>query len=143
MTTADQTHPLMDATSVLNLDTLAEMLGDPRADHNAAVAEALPPYLAVLLVRGGPQTGAQFLLDRDVVTAGRHPDGDIFLDDVTVSRRHAEFLRDGTRFSVRDLGSLNGTHLNDERVESAVLTHGDEIRIGKFRLAFIAPPARS
>ncbi|GIL27496.1 FHA domain-containing protein [Actinocatenispora comari] len=142
MTTADQTHPLMDATSVLNLDTLAEMLGDPRADHNAAVADALPPYLAVLLVRGGPQTGAQFLLDRDVVTAGRHPDGDIFLDDVTVSRRHAEFLRDGTRFSVRDLGSLNGTHLNDERVESAVLSHGDEIRIGKFRLVFIAPAAR-
>ena len=141
MTTADQTHPLMDATSVLNLDTLAEMLGDSRVDHTAAFADALPPYLAVLLVRGGAQAGARFLLDRDVTAAGRHPDGDIFLDDVTVSRRHAEFLRDGTTFSVRDLGSLNGTHLNDERVDSAVLSHGDEIRIGKFHLVFIAPSA--
>jgi len=139
MTTADQTHPVLDATSVLNLDTLSEMLGDSRVDPAAAFADGLPPYLAVLLVRGGAQAGARFLLDRDVTTAGRHPDGDIFLDDVTVSRRHAEFLRDGTSFSVRDLGSLNGTHLNDERVESAVLSHGDEIRIGKFRLVFIAP----
>lgn len=140
MTTADQTHPLMDATSVLNLDTLAEMLGDPRADHNAAVAEALPPYLAVLLVRGGPQTGAQFLLDRDVVTAGRHPDGDIFLDDVTVSRRHAEFHRETGVFAVRDVGSLNGTYVNRERVETATLSNGDEVQIGKFRLVLIAGP---
>ncbi len=137
MTTADQTHPLMDATSVLNLDSFQEMLGDPRVESAAALAGTLPPYMAVLLVRDGAQAGARFLLDRDVTTAGRHPDGDIFLDDVTVSRRHAEFHRDGTRFTVRDLGSLNGTHLNQERVQSAVLTSGDEIRIGKFRLVFI------
>ncbi|MGA8115099.1 MAG: FHA domain-containing protein [Actinocatenispora sp.] len=137
MTTADQTHPLMDATSVLNLEAFQEMLGDPRVEAAAALAGTLPPYMAVLLVRDGAQAGARFLLDRDVTTAGRHPDGDIFLDDVTVSRRHAEFHRDGTTFTVKDLGSLNGTHLNQERVQSAVLTSGDEIRIGKFRLVFI------
>ncbi|HEY3503333.1 MAG TPA: FHA domain-containing protein [Actinocatenispora sp.] len=137
MTTADQTRPVMDATSVLDLDAFQEMLNDPRVESAAALAGTLPPYMALLLVRDGAQAGARFLLDRDVTTAGRHPDGDIFLDDVTVSRRHAEFHRDGTTFLVKDLGSLNGTHLNGERVQSGVLANGDEIRIGKFRLVFI------
>ncbi|GAA3521230.1 FHA domain-containing protein [Actinocatenispora rupis] len=140
MTTADQTRPLMDATSVLDLEAFQEMLNDPRVESAAALASTLPPYMALLLVRDGAQSGARFLLDRDVTTAGRHPDGDIFLDDVTVSRRHAEFHRDGTTFLVKDLGSLNGTHLNSERVQSGVLTNGDEIRIGKFRLLFITNP---
>jgi pSer/pThr/pTyr-binding forkhead associated (FHA) protein len=71
-------------------------------------------------------------------TSGRHPDSDIFLDDVTVSRRHAEFHRGPNGFSVRDVGSLNGTYVNRERVESANLNNGDEVQIGKFRLVFIA-----
>ena len=84
--------------------------------------------------------GARFLLEHDVTTSGRHPDSDIFLDDVTVSRRHAEFHRGSGGFTVRDVGSLNGTYVNRERVESATLSSGDELQIGKFRLVFIAGP---
>ena len=83
---------------------------------------ALPSGSALLVVRRGPNVGARFLLDADVTTAGRHPDADIFLDDVTVSRRHAEFVRTGTAFQVRDLGSLNGTYFDGVRIESALLT---------------------
>src|SRR3712207_5124853 len=101
---------------------------------------SLPPGMALLVVRRGPNAGARFLLDHDVTTSGRHPDSDIFLDDVTVSRRHAEFHRDGGTFTVRDVGSLNGTYVNRERVEAATLSNGDEVQIGKFRLVFIAGP---
>ena len=75
-----------------------------------------------------------------MITAGRHPDSDIFLDDVTVSRRHAEFRREGSGYTVHDVGSLNGTYVNRERVEAATLSNGDEVQIGKFRLVFIAGP---
>ena len=85
----------------------------------------------------GPNAGSRFRLDADLTTAGRHPDSDIFLDDVTVSRRHAEFYRQGNRFTVRDVGSLNGTYVNRERIEEAELTGGDEVQIGKFRLLFL------
>ena len=99
---------------------------------------ALPSGSALLVVRRGPNVGARFLLDADVTTAGRHPDADIFLDDVTVSRRHAEFIRTGTAFQVRDLGSLNGTYFDGVRIESALLTDGAEVQVGKFRLTFYA-----
>lgn len=100
---------------------------------------ALPSGSALLIVRRGPNTGARFLLDSNTTAAGRHPDADIFLDDVTVSRRHLQFLRAGTVFSVRDLGSLNGTFLNGERIETEVVLHdGDEVQIGKYRLTFYA-----
>jgi len=102
-----------------------------------AAVDALPPESALLIVQRGPQSGSRFLLDADVTTAGRHPDSDIFLDDVTVSRRHAEFYRHGTRFTVRDVGSLNGTYVNRERIEEAELTGGDEVQIGTFRLLFL------
>jgi hypothetical protein len=98
---------------------------------------ALPPGSALLLVMRGPNAGSRFRLDNDLTTAGRHPDSDIFLDDVTVSRRHAEFSRHGTTFTVRDVGSLNGTYVNRERIEEADLTGGDEVQIGKFRLLFL------
>jgi hypothetical protein len=98
---------------------------------------ALPPGSALLLVMRGPNAGSRFRLEGDLTTAGRHPDSDIFLDDVTVSRRHAEFYRYGTRFTVRDVGSLNGTYVNRERIEEAELTGGDEVQIGKFRLLFL------
>jgi pSer/pThr/pTyr-binding forkhead associated (FHA) protein len=75
-------------------------------------------------------------MDTDVTTAGRHPGSDIFLDDVTVSRRHAEFRRDDGRFSIYDAGSLNGTYVNQRRVESTELANGDELQIGKFKLTF-------
>jgi pSer/pThr/pTyr-binding forkhead associated (FHA) protein len=107
-----------------------------RAD--LATVEALRPGTALLVVLRGPNTGARFLLDDDEVSSGRHPDSDIFLDDVTVSRKHALFTRTDGRFVVRDVGSLNGTYVNRERIDEAVLTTGDEVQIGKFRLVFYA-----
>jgi hypothetical protein len=98
---------------------------------------ALPEGSALLLVMRGPNAGSRFRLDGDLTTAGRHPDSDIFLDDVTVSRRHAEFYRQGAFFTVRDVGSLNGTYVNRERIEEEQLTGGDEVQIGKFRLLFL------
>lgn len=89
-------------------------------------------------MRRGPNIGARFLLDQDVTVAGRHPSADIFLDDVTVSRRHAQFLRHGTAFEVKDLGSLNGTFFDGVRIETALLSDGAEVQIGKFRLTFYA-----
>ena len=91
---------------------------------------------ALLVVQRGPNAGSKFLIDKDVTTAGRHPESDIFLDDVTVSRRHAEFRRDDGKFFIRDAGSLNGTYVNRQRVEEAQLVSGDELQIGKFKLTF-------
>jgi pSer/pThr/pTyr-binding forkhead associated (FHA) protein len=104
-----------------------------------AAVDALPPGSALLIVRRGPNSGSRFLLDGDLTTAGRHPQSDIFLDDVTVSRRHVEFRRgpDGV-FSVADVGSLNGTYVNRERIDSTMLSNGDEVQIGKYRLVFFA-----
>jgi pSer/pThr/pTyr-binding forkhead associated (FHA) protein len=101
-----------------------------------AAIDALPPGSALLVVRRGPNAGSRFLLDSDVTTAGRHPSSDIFLDDVTVSRRHAEFVRAGGGFSVRDVGSLNGTYVNRERIDESDLSGGDEVQVGKYRLVF-------
>jgi pSer/pThr/pTyr-binding forkhead associated (FHA) protein len=106
-----------------------------------ATVEALRPGTALLVVLRGPNTGARFLLDDDEVISGRHPDSDIFLDDVTVSRRHAIFRRTPEGFVVRDVGSLNGTYVNRELVEEATLATGDEVQIGKFRLVFYASQA--
>ena len=91
---------------------------------------------ALIVVKRGPNAGSRFLIDKDVTTAGRHPESDIFLDDVTVSRRHAEFRREDDRFLVRDVGSLNGTYVNRQRVEETLLASGDELQIGKFKLTF-------
>jgi pSer/pThr/pTyr-binding forkhead associated (FHA) protein len=93
---------------------------------------------ACLIVRRGPAAGTKFTLDGDVVTVGRHPQSDIFLNDITVSRRHAELRRSGTKYSVADLGSLNGTYVNRSRVDSSSLSSGDELQVGKFRLLFLA-----
>ena len=117
-----------------------ERTGEPLSVEDEAAVGALPAGSALLIVQRGPNAGSRFLLDVDVITAGRHPDSDIFLDDVTVSRRHAEFHRDGSTFTVRDVGSLNGTYVNRERVEAATLASGDEVQIGKFRLVLIAGP---
>ncbi|WP_431803972.1 FHA domain-containing protein [Microbacterium sp. bgisy203] len=102
---------------------------------------ALPARSALLLVRSGPTAGARYLLDTDVTTVGRHPEADIFFDDVTVSRRHAEVTRTGGFFEIVDQRSLNGTYVNGERVDRAVLNDGAEVRIGKFRLNFFVSPA--
>jgi pSer/pThr/pTyr-binding forkhead associated (FHA) protein len=116
---------------------LAALEGSMTAEEQAAIA-ALPSGSALLVVRRGPNAGARFLLDANVTTVGRHPDADIFLDDVTVSRRHSEFLRNGTEFQVKDLGSLNGTYLDGVRIDGAELIDGSEVQVGKFRLTFYA-----
>jgi pSer/pThr/pTyr-binding forkhead associated (FHA) protein len=103
-----------------------------------ATVDALRAGTALLVVLRGPNTGARFLLDDDEVASGRHPDSDIFLDDVTVSRKHAVFRREGDTFVVRDVGSLNGTYVNRERIDEVALKTGDEVQIGKFRLVFYA-----
>ncbi len=124
--------------------------GAPKADPDdrnalneadAAAADALPPGSALLIVQRGPGAGSRYLLDTESVTAGRHPDSDIFLDDITVSRRHVDFHREGNTFRVHDVGSLNGTYVNRDRIDDALLQNGDEVRIGKFRLVFFASAA--
>ena len=92
----------------------------------------------MLVVKRGPNAGSKFALDNDVTRAGRHPNSDIFLDDITVSRRHAEVVRREEGYHVRDAGSLNGTYLNRERIDEAPLANGDELQIGKFRLVFFS-----
>ena len=111
------------------------------ADESAAVY-ALPPTSALLVMQRGPSAGARFLLDAERTTAGRSTEADIFLDDVTVSRKHAEFVREGRVFWVRDVGSLNGTYVNRQRIDQAVLHSGDEVQIGKFRMTFHPSPHR-
>jgi len=101
---------------------------------------ALPSGAALLLVRSGPAAGARYLLDSDSTTVGRHPNANIFLDDVTVSRRHAEITRSRGAFDLVDQRSLNGTYVDGERVDRALLRNGDEVRIGKFRLNFFSSP---
>jgi pSer/pThr/pTyr-binding forkhead associated (FHA) protein len=90
----------------------------------------------VLIVRAGAQAGARFPLIGEITRLGRHPDSEISLDDITVSRRHAEIERTPDGHVVSDAGSLNGTYVNQERVDRMLLRHGDEIQIGKFRLVF-------
>ena len=94
----------------------------------------------VLVVRHGSQAGERFVLSASVTQLGRHPDSDISLDDITVSRRHAEIVLTEDGYRVRDAGSLNGTYVNGDRVESCALAHGDEIQVGKFRLIFFDQP---
>ena len=105
------------------------------------VRRDLEPGTALLVAVRGPNIGARFLLDKDVVTVGRHPDSDIFLDDITVSRRHAEFRRAADTFIVADVGSLNGTYVNGTRTEQQALVNADHVQIGKFRLQALIPEA--
>lgn len=131
-----------ETTSVFRADFLTEVEGAGSATTEAPVSgvEGLPVGSALLVVKRGPNAGSRFLLDQPTTSAGRHPDSDIFLDDVTVSRRHAEFRQDEGEFQVVDVGSLNGTYVNREPVDSAVLANGDEVQIGKFRLVFLTGP---
>lgn len=108
-------------------------------EETQALDEAeLPHGTGILLVRRGPKAGSRYLLDQSVTTLGRHPESDIFLDDITVSRRHAEIRRSGEGYTVCDVGSLNGTYLNRERIDESVLADGDLLQVGKFKLMFVA-----
>lgn len=92
----------------------------------------------MFVVRHGPKAGSRIMLDGPATTIGRHPESDIFLDDVTVSRRHAEVRRAAGAFEVVDAGSLNGTYVNRDRVDASILADGDELQVGKFKLVFVA-----
>ena len=130
---------LVDTTLTFSMENAAALTPEAgvTAEERDAIS-ALPSGSALLVVRRGPNVGARFLLDSDVTTAGRHPDASIFLDDVTVSRKHADFVRRGTSFSVKDLGSLNGTYFDGVRIDEALLVDGSEVQLGKFRLSFYA-----
>ncbi|WP_460946640.1 FHA domain-containing protein [Okibacterium endophyticum] len=136
---AAQQHGADDTTASLGDEFSAALSAAIEADISAEELEAiqaLPSGSALLIVRRGPNAGARFLLDADVTSVGRHPNADIFLDDVTVSRRHAEFVRHASAFEIRDLHSLNGTYFDGVRIENALLHDGAEVQVGKFRLTF-------
>ena len=111
----------------------------PAAALGSGIHRELPSGSALLIVHRGPSEGSEFLLpaELDVVRVGRSPESEVFLDDVTVSRRHAEFRRGAEGWSVRDVGSLNGTYVNRVRVDDQRLKGGDEVQIGKFRFVFL------
>jgi pSer/pThr/pTyr-binding forkhead associated (FHA) protein len=139
-----QPESAVEGTSTISFGSSAETETEPGPELSAADAaaiEALPAGSALLVVQRGPSAGSRFLLDTDHTTAGRHPDSDIFLDDVTVSRRHAAFRRTPDGFIVSDVGSLNGTYVNRDRIDEVLLSNGDEVQIGKFRLVYFAGPA--
>jgi pSer/pThr/pTyr-binding forkhead associated (FHA) protein len=132
-------HEHHDAPSTITLQPVdPDTSGDSSelsADDVAAL-DGLPPGSALLVVQRGPSSGSRFLLDTDEVSAGRHPDSDIFLDDVTVSRRHATFRRTPDGYLVADVGSLNGTYVNRDRIDEILLSSGDEVQVGKYRLVY-------
>ncbi len=136
----DVAAPPVDATATITFGAPDSRESSDRqlSPVDAAAVDALPQGHALLVVQRGPSAGSRFLLDTDVVGAGRHPESEIFLDDVTVSRRHAEFRRSGSGFTVTDVGSLNGTYVNRDRIDAVELTDGDEVQIGKYRLVFFS-----
>jgi pSer/pThr/pTyr-binding forkhead associated (FHA) protein len=111
--------------------------GDGPDDEPTVGLLELPRGVRMLVVKRGSEVGARFTLEHDIVQAGRDPQSDIFLDDITVSRRHAEFVTRDKITTVRDAGSLNGTYVNRKRIDEARLSSGDEVQIGKFKLVFL------
>ena len=122
--------------------TLSAVEAADLEDDLAKYLEELPPGVGLLVLRQGTVAGSSYRVEAPSTSAGRHPDSDIFLDDITVSRRHAEIVRSGDDYRVRDVGSLNGTYLNRERIEDAPLRNGDELQIGRFRLSFVVNETR-
>ena len=120
----------------ITLSAIDPLQDAPGSDDIVIPVGELSKDRGVLIVRAGEQAGDRFTLDSDITRLGRHPDSEISLDDITVSRRHAEVQRTEEGYMVADSGSLNGTYVNQERVERAALRHGDELQIGKFRLVF-------
>ena len=130
------------STSAINLTELAPLVSADLTREESDAIRALPAGSALLLAHEGPDQSARFLLDEDVVSVGRHPDADIFLDDVTVSRRHAEFRAEDGGHRLVDLNSLNGTFVNHDRVDEILLRSGMHVQIGKYRLTYYAGPER-
>ena len=131
-------HPDTDSTESTITLSPVEASGEVGEEDLTVAVGDLPLEVGMLVVRRGPNAGSRFALGLGTTTIGRHPDSDIFLDDVTVSRRHAEFNHEGPSFTVTDVGSLNGTYVNRERIDQTTELHsGDEVQIGKFRMVFL------
>jgi pSer/pThr/pTyr-binding forkhead associated (FHA) protein len=134
--------PNPDLTTTISLASLRSVAGSvdqllSQADREVlSVLAKLSPEDAMLVALIGPSKGARYLINSDETSLGRSPDNQIFLDDVTVSRRHALISRTAKTYSLSDLGSLNGTYLNGESISSSSLRDGDEVQIGKFRMHF-------
>lgn len=142
-----QDQPAGDATARFTIGSEAvvpaEFSGELRlSQSDQAMVDALRPGTALLIAMRGPNAGARFLLDDAEIGSGRHTDSDIFLDDVTVSRRHAEFRAEDGGHRLVDLNSLNGTFVNHDRVDEILLRSGMHVQIGKYRLTYYAGPAR-
>jgi pSer/pThr/pTyr-binding forkhead associated (FHA) protein len=131
-----------DITSTINLGALRSVsdhvsaLLDRATENERDVIAALPQGSAMLIVLSGPSRGARFLINSDLTTIGRSTDNDIFLDDVTVSRKHAEIVRQGKSYSVKDSGSLNGTYVDGKIESNTNLEDGMELHVGKFKMHF-------
>ncbi len=127
---------------VLDDRTITLMTVDPLQDAPGTADDVsvqfgeLASGVGTLIIRSGGLAGARFTLDAETTRIGRHPDSEIVLDDITVSRRHAAIVRRDSSYEVLDSGSLNGTYVNQERIDAALLHHGDEVQVGKFRLVF-------
>jgi FHA domain/zinc-ribbon domain len=131
-------HPDQDKTVTTITFSPVEAVGEVGEDEVTVSVGDVPLEVGMLVVRRGPNAGSRFALSEGTTTIGRHPESDIFLDDVTVSRRHAEIRHHGRSFEVSDVGSLNGTYVNRERIDETTELHsGDEVQIGKFRLVFL------
>ena len=120
-----------------NTLTLQAVVAADTEDELASYLEGLPPGIGLLVVRHGPDAGSSFRLEGEHTNVGRHPDSEIFLDDITVSRRHVALDRTPAGYRLRDVGSLNGTYVNHERTDEAILRHGDELQVGRYRLSFV------
>jgi pSer/pThr/pTyr-binding forkhead associated (FHA) protein len=102
-----------------------------------SLLDEIPTDLGILVVRRGPNAGSTFALDAATTSIGRHPDSDLFLDDVTVSRRHALIRRTPDGYTISDVGSLNGTYVRGERIDTTELTDMSDVQIGRFVLTFL------
>ena len=120
---------------IAQVDALQDL---PGSSDNASIRLGDVQGHGVLVIRSGDMTGSRFTLSKDVTLIGRHPECDILLDDITVSRRHAEVIKTASALIVRDLGSLNGTYVNQTRVDEFALKHGDELQVGKFRMVLFS-----
>jgi hypothetical protein len=123
-----------DDNATLTLSAVEAADSEDELEH---YLDGLAPGVGLLVVRHGPETGSSYRLELPSTAIGRHPDSDVFLDDITVSRRHVVIDRGEGGYTMRDVGSLNGTYVNKERVDEARLKYGDELQIGRYRLSFV------
>ena len=129
--------PLTPTTGDETTLTLSAVEAESELDELEHYLDELPEGVGLLVNRQGPEAGSSYRLDQPETTIGRHPDSDIFLDDITVSRRHVVIVRGADGYTMRDAGSLNGTYVNRKRVDDARLHYADELQIGRYRLTFV------